>query len=281
MEVSDIWSSGDVEGTTSVGGLIGYNYTYNNSSTSVTTTLKKSYASGNVTATGDNAGGLVGYQQLNMYTSVNGQTVYSNIQECYATGNVIGTTNNVGGLVGYLYSYNSYPAGVPQNNYEKVENSFATGEVKGGANVGGLVGYAYRQCAYSYVNQKSNIEITNCYAIGKVTSTGEAGGLIGQLASQYYGSSTITNSYWTPETTMQQASKAGIRRSIQTMLYKTGYSAWDFDNIWTMQEGKTVAYLKNITKTDKVNKENIKYDEYDVIGEGNQTNLNIIRKEKE
>ncbi|MNT53879.1 hypothetical protein D3C71_2231710 [compost metagenome] len=48
MEISDIWSSGDVEGVTSVGGLIGYNYAYHTSSAVNTTyliTLNRLYAS--------------------------------------------------------------------------------------------------------------------------------------------------------------------------------------------------------------------------------------------
>ena len=56
-------------------------------------------------------------------------------------------------------------------NYEKVENSFASGEVNGATNVGGLIGYAYRQCTISHSYQQAYIDVTNCYAIGKVTST--------------------------------------------------------------------------------------------------------------
>ncbi|MNT81977.1 hypothetical protein D3C72_2216400 [compost metagenome] len=59
--MNNIWSSGDVEGVTSVGGLIGYNYSYHTNSTANITyivTLNRSYASGNVIGK-DNVGGLV------------------------------------------------------------------------------------------------------------------------------------------------------------------------------------------------------------------------------
>ena len=161
-------------------------------------------------------------------------------------------------------------------SYEKVENSFASGEVNGSTNVGGLIGYAYRQCTISHSYLQAYIDVTNCYAIGKVIASGEAGGLIGQLANTYEGISTVTNSYWTPETTLQDNSKAGIRRSIQTMLYKSAYSTWDFTNIWNIEEGNTTAYLKNVQKPSEVNKENITYDAYEIVGEGTELNPYII-----
>ena len=94
--------AGNVEGTSNVGGLIGYNYiyhTYSSNGVSYSMYIKKSYAAGNVTGTGNNVGGLVGYQQSNILAYNYYDSAYNYIQECYATGNVTTTGNNVGGLV--------------------------------------------------------------------------------------------------------------------------------------------------------------------------------------
>ena len=150
------------------------------------------------------------------------------------------------------------------------------GEIKGGTNVGGLLGLGNRQVAYNYYYQTANVQITNCYGVGKVTASGEVGGLIGQFASTNYGSTTVTNSYWTPETTMQEASKGGIRKSVQAMLYSSGYVSWDMANIWTIEEGNTLAYLKNVSKPNQVKKENIIYEAFEIVGGGTLADPYII-----
>lgn len=150
------------------------------------------------------------------------------------------------------------------------------GEVIGNANVGALVGNANRQCTYNHSNQEAYLQITNSYAIGKITNTGEAGGLVGQLLSTYYGSIATTNSYWTPETTKQEDSKTGTRKNVQSLLFSSGYASWDFSSIWTIENGKTLAYLKNVTKPESVKKENINYQAFDIIGGGTQSDPYII-----
>jgi len=59
--------------------------------------ISNCYATGNVSGTGKNVGGFVGYMYM------------SNISHCYATGNVRGTSNYVGGLVGCKLLASSSP----------------------------------------------------------------------------------------------------------------------------------------------------------------------------
>ena len=123
------------------GQLTGSLSAYNTSSTVIT----NSYATGNVTGTAMNTGGLVGGNDASLITN------------CYATCNVTGTNNNAtGGLVGASNS--------------NITNSYATGNVSGAAQVGGLTGYNYTPAI-----------IANCYATGNVTGTGNnIGGLLGE-----------------------------------------------------------------------------------------------------
>ncbi len=85
--ITNCYTTGAVTGnsayhTYSVGGLVGINAYYG--------TITNGYAAGTVTSSGDEVGGLVGYN------------FYGTITNCYATGTVMGY-NNVGGLVGYKY----------------------------------------------------------------------------------------------------------------------------------------------------------------------------------
>lgn len=104
------FAHGSVEGASRVGGLVGENF-------SVTATISRTFATGNVRAMGagnHGTGGLVGAN-------------VGIITDSYARGNVNSTNINSGALVGI--------------NTGSITNAFATGNVVGnGNNLGGLVG---------------------------------------------------------------------------------------------------------------------------------------------
>ena len=148
-----------IEGYDYTGGLVGSNWGG---------TVNNSYATGNVTGTGDYAGyvgGLVGH---NLGT----------VNNTYATVNVTEIGNNseeIGGLVGF--------------NGGTVNNSYATGNVNASSMVGGLVGINHGV-------------VVNSYAAANVSGIEAVGGLVGE--SSYGGSGrgafnegTIINSYAT------------------------------------------------------------------------------------
>ncbi|RII26601.1 MAG: hypothetical protein CXR31_09285 [Geobacter sp.] len=211
--ILDSYATGKVTGGNYVGGLVGYGYD---------DSITNSYATGDVSGTGDYVGGLVGYS--------NGNPLIDN---SYATGKV-GGNNYVGGLVGYMNNgtiNNSHAIGdvsgtnsigglVGYGYYSSLTDSYATGAVTAGAynsNVGGLVGYLYgsgSSIAGSYAtgavlagNYSSNIgglvgrndggSVTDSHAIGNVTAgaySDSVGGLVGNNYTSGYG---ITNSYAT------------------------------------------------------------------------------------
>ena len=125
----------DIKGQTSTGGLTG-----SNDGSSIT----NSYATGAVSGSGTNRGGLAGNNTgtiTNSYAMVSvsgsgtnrgglvGVNTRGTIRNSYATGTVSGSGSNVGGLVG-------------RNSAGMIANNYATGTVSGsGSNVGGLVGW--------------------------------------------------------------------------------------------------------------------------------------------
>ena len=158
-----------------------------------------------------------------------GQIRNGTIEKCYATGNVKGT-EYIGGLVGYTSA---------ESGTTTIKNCYSTGKVNGDTYVAALVGASNRAV------------ITNCYAIGEVTGTSTGG-----LNMVWRGSASVTNSYWIPETTKQNKSTNGTFKTISQMILKATYENWDFEEIWTIDEGNTFAYLKDLPKPDTVNVKN-------------------------
>ena len=195
----------NISGRNNVGSLVG-----NAGSISISA----SYATGSVSSSGYNVGGLVGYggsiSTSYATSSVSGEGYYvgglagrgSIITASYATGSVSGGSDYVGGLVG---------------SGSVITASYATGSVSGGGNyVGGLVG--------------ADGSITHSYAVGRVSTSGDTsfiGGLIGASSSG------TTESYWDTETTGQTRSAGGAGKTTKEMQVPTGatfiYAGWNPD----------------------------------------------------
>ena len=203
--ITDSYATGDVEGDSRVGGLVGESENSGTTASIINSyatvdveskgefgvggglvgdnggTITDSYATGNIDGKDNGVGilgGLVGDNSgtiTNSYATGNvegraalGGLAGSNagtITDSYATGDVEGNQNQVGGLVG--------------NNTGAITDSYATGDVEGASFIGGLVG-------------ASNETIERSYATGKVEGKTEgAGGLVGNNTD------TITDSYAT------------------------------------------------------------------------------------
>ncbi len=214
-EVGHSYATGDVTGEDYVGGLVG----------STNSPTKNSYATGNVTGTGNRVGGLVGSSS-------------STITNSYSTGSVTGTGDRVGGLSGSSFTItNSYSTGdvngdervgglVGYVNYA-IDNSYATGNVNGSSNVGGLLGFSF------FLN------IDDSYATGSVTGSSNVGGLIGGGETWAID---ISNSFWLNNSDGADAcigdgsNPTGCEAKTEEEYFFNAGNApmdvWDFDSIW-------------------------------------------------
>ena len=158
-------ASGAVTGLSQVGGLVGYDRGVSSGDS-----ISASRASGTVTGSGDNVGGLVGESEGTISTS-------------YATGAVTGA-RSVGGLVG----------GLPG----AIITSYASGDVSGsGDAAGGLVGTGNRASG-----PRTAGSVLASYATGSVSGGAtNSGGLIGvaQAPSGTRPGPSFTDSYWDTE----------------------------------------------------------------------------------
>ena len=180
--------------------------------------------------------------------------------------------NRVGGICGDL-------------SYGNIENCMVTGDISGGGYVGGIVGRnsdnyynssIISQCASSgniiansgsvggilaYQNGACSIE--NCYSIANVKTEGsyysEAYG-IGRSAENCYFAGTIsganinyvypigsnTNSYYDSEKTKISGKSGAL--TTKEMKQQASFQGWDFDKIWTIQEGVDYPKLRSLQK---------------------------------
>jgi filamentous hemagglutinin family protein len=173
-QVGNSHATGAVQGVEYSGGLVGVNEQGS---------ITHSYATGNVTATGYAAGGLIGANSTSDLAAPTSGTDIS-VTGSYATGNVQGTLG-VGGLIG---------ANAANLATSTIEHVYATGNVAGTQYVGGLVGANAAQGGTSNINQT--------YATGVVSGTSDVGGLVGENRV-LLGTSTVSNSYWNTQTTGQ------------------------------------------------------------------------------
>jgi hypothetical protein len=164
--------------------------------------IVNSYATGSVTGSGNNVGGLVGY--------VGSSSVYTTdpVYQSYATGKVTGA-NYVGGLVGYV--------GYIDNPFE---SNYATGNVSGKSSVGGLVGYEVQ----NYVGTNPLPTLVDNYSAGHVSGATAVGGLIGTDLS------TVSDSYWNTTTSGQTTSAGGTPLTAAQMQNTANFVGFQFSN---------------------------------------------------
>ena len=201
--IKNCYSTGKVNGYSSVGGLIGAN-----SERSVVTNC---HSTGYVNGRSTYAGGLAGLNE-------------GDIDSCYSSGTITDSSQNTGGLVGFNYEgdiSNSYSirtvrglicvGGVTGSNIRgSIRNWYSTGSVYGDSCIGGLSGYiesgtvskcysdcnVYGKIAYigGIAGYNSSGRIQNCYSWSNLCYSGSGGDYFGGIAgSNYLG--TISTSY--------------------------------------------------------------------------------------
>lgn len=152
---------------------------------------------------GSNVGGVVGYVRNNYVTS--------NISQCASSGNIIATDDEVGGILGYWNSCS-------------IENCYSIANVK----AEGSYSYAY---GIGYGAEK-------CYFAGTISGT---------VVNHVYPIGVYnTNSYYDSEKTKISGEQGAL--TTKQMKQQASFQGWDFDNIWTIQEGVDYPKLRSLQK---------------------------------
>lgn len=144
--------------------------------------------------------------------SSNNSNVISNISQCASSGNIIANSGSVGGILGSSSRY-----------YCIVENCYSIANVKGEGS------YSSRVCGIGGSD-------ANCYFAGTIS-----GADINYVHP--VGSNT---SYYDSEKTKISGKQGAL--TTKQMKQQASFQGWDFDNIWTIQEGVDYPKLRSLQK---------------------------------
>lgn len=159
-------------------------------------------------------GDISGYQYVGGIVGRNNDNYYSSsiISQCASSGNIIATYGEVGGILGYRYGSCS------------IENCYSIANVK---NEG-----SYSSRVYGIGGSSEN-----CYFAGTIS---------GADINYVYPIGSNTNSYYDSEKT-KISGKSGALTTKQ-MKQQASFQGWDFDKIWTIQEGVDYPKLRSLQK---------------------------------
>ena len=175
--ISSVTSSVAVSGCDYVGGIIGSL----NGSTWVnyyTLTLSEWNNRGNITASGDYVGGLVGYAFLQDTASSGSYCYKLNVVDCKNTGNITGKTY-VGGLIGY---------GKSDNNSSCISRSSNSSSIVGEAYVGCIAGCLENISIDDCTNTNSSLTATKYVTVDAIKYA-----YVGGFVGKGYGANKCTN----------------------------------------------------------------------------------------
>lgn len=166
-----------------------------------------------------------------------GEITSSVVKNVFLTNlNITGSTltdTTVGGIIGDM-------------NSGTVSGCYTTGSITGAGFAGGVIGRCrggtitncYSSCSVTssdnYVGGFCGLNdgtITNCHSTGSVTGSYD-GGFCG------HNDDTITNCFWDTQTSGQATSSGGTGKTTAQMKAEATFTNWNFDTIWTINEGQ-------------------------------------------
>lgn len=169
-----------------------------------------------------------------------GYSSYVNIENCMVTGDISGS-GKVGGIVGYDSYYSSI-----------ISQCASSGNIIANhGSVGGILGSYYGSCSiencYSIANVKTEYSSTvygiggsaeNCYFAGTISGT--------DVNRVYPIANSYSNSYYDSEKTKISGKPGAL--TTKEMKQQASFQGWDFDKIWTIQEGVDYPKLRSLQK---------------------------------
>lgn len=173
-----------------------------------------------------------------------GNLSYGNIENCMVTGDISGY-QYVGGIVG-RNNDNYYNSSII-SQCASSGNIIATDD-----EVGGILGFKYGSCSiencYSIANVKAEGSYPDTYGIGEGAENCYFAGTIysTNMDKVYPIAYSYSNSYYDSEKT-KISGKTGALTTKQ-MKQQASFQGWDFDNIWTIQEGVDYPKLRSLQK---------------------------------
>lgn len=172
-----------------------------------------------------------------------GSLSYGNIENCMVTGDISGGSY-VGGVVG-RNNDNYYSSSI-------ISQCASSGNITATKGyVGGILGYYYGSCSIKNCYSIANVKIedsysSSVYGIGYSAENCYFAGTISDTGDVYPIGVYNTNSYYDSEKTKISGKRGAL--TTKQMKQQASFQGWDFDNIWTIQEGVDYPKLRSLQK---------------------------------
>ena len=223
--INKCYNIGAVEGSSFVGGAVGYA----SGTTGINSAVTYCYNTGSITGANSDIGGIIG-RMCNDLTS-----------DCFNTGDVSGP-DCTGGIVGMLDQTSS--------GQTELENCYNTGSVTSvgeEGRTGGIIGLIYNSTSGSAI-------IRTCYNIGAVTGSGQFTGAVAcaEFAESSYAYITVSDCYYLAGTAEEGIIACGgagtegcsnvTELTYEQMKEQSSFEGFDFDLVWTMDGSRSYPY---------------------------------------
>lgn len=173
-----------------------------------------------------------------------GSLSYGNIENCMVTGDISGY-QYVGGIVG-RNNDNYYSSSI-------ISQCASSGNIiANSGSVGGILAYQNGACSIENCYSIANVETEGSYS-SRVYGIGDsaencyfAGTISGANINYVYPIGSNTNSYYDSEKTKISGKSGAL--TTKEMKQQASFQGWDFDKIWTIQEGVDYPKLRSLQK---------------------------------
>lgn len=166
-----------------------------------------------------------------------GNSYYGNIENCMVTGDISGY-QYVGGIVGYSSGYSSIISQCASSG-----NVIAIDDY-----VGGILGYYDSVCSIENCYSIANVKAKDAFSVYGIGGSAENCYFAGTISG--YNTFAIgkynTNSYYDSEKTNISWEEGAL--TTKQMKQQASFQGWDFDKIWTIQEGVDYPKLRSLQK---------------------------------
>ena len=239
-------NSGSVEGISNIGGIVGITLlgsVINSSNTGLirgenriggiagaaTSYLKNVSNEGQVKGFATSTGGIVGFTSSWVSNSHNSGQVEGTVE----VGGIAGTSSSLGSKIFVtsntgIINGTTHVGGITGYSNSLIINSYNTGSVTGSIFVGGIIGSSF---------DSSNI--TNSYNAGSVIGSENVGGVVGEASY----SSIRREVYYLNTSCSVSCNPYGILKTDAELKNEGNYTNWDFNGIWTIDQGTSYSYL--------------------------------------
>ena len=248
-----------IQGYSDVAGIVGHSNSYIN--------LINVYNTGNVSASGNNVGGIVGYSN------------FAAFRNCYNRGNIVGDGNYVGGIVGYLGT--------------TLSNIYNTGSVSGSQYVGGIAGYGSPKSCFN-IGSVTGTQYVGGIAGARMTESNIVNAYYGGDCTLTVGVASGGGDATRIDSSLEEWAKNEdwyvFNRTFEdgTFVWDLDYT-WDFDDIWYIDPLQNEGFpILNIIDENSLyywtdeyvqSKLDVDFANYSLSGTGTETDPYLVQSE--